>query len=270
MGDTEGVKVVRVVTDVTFATRSQSRVCVSVKEQGIYFPIIIANVNDSVTCGLGCVTDRSVCVINGTKVTPEPLCLCKCGYSGSTCSLGCPNRCSGNGVCDTNAGVCACFPDSNGSPIYTLDDCSKVNCPRNNDTGVTCSGRGSCVATSTSATCSCDNGYTGSACQTAPVRTDIKGSNTGGYAAGLTAQDQSVQDGEGSGFTQLAAAVQQAQAEEAAANATPTSESESDSGGDVPLEAIIGGVVGALVIFGGGAMLVYNWKSSKKVSKVGV
>merc|ERR1712146_82574 len=259
MGDTEGVKVVRVVTDVTFATRSQSRVCVSVKEQGIYFPIIIANVNDSVTCGLGCVTDRSVCVINGTKVTPEPLCLCKCGYSGSTCSLGCPNRCSGNGVCDTNAGVCACFPDSNGSPIYTLDDCSKVNCPRNNDTGVTCSGRGSCVATSTSATCTCDNGYTGSACQTAPVRTDIIGSNTGGYAAGLTAQDQSVKDEGSSSFTQLANTVQEVETEQAAAAAVnnPTSEPKSDSGDDVPLEAIIGG----------GVMLVYNWNSSKTVGQ---
>merc|ERR1711871_1502806 len=267
----EGIKVVRnVTTNVVFASKSMSRVCVSVKEEGIYFPILIADVPDSVNCGLGCISDRSVCVIDGTAASPSPRCLCKCGYSGTTCNIGCPNSCSGQGTCDTITGVCTCNTDSSGLPIYVLDDCSKINCPSNSESGVTCSGRGSCLATSTSATCSCDNGYTGSACQTAPVRTDIKGSNTGGYAAGLTAQDQSVQDGEGSSFTQLAAAVQQAQAEEAAANATPTSESESDSGGDVPLEAIIGGVVGALVIFGGGAMLVYNWKSSKKVSKVGV
>jgi len=132
---------------------------------------------------------------------------------------------------------------------FTLLTIALVNCPSNSETGVTCSCRGSCVAASTSATRSCDNGYKGSACQTAPVRTDIIGSNTEGYAAGLTTQDQSVQDGEGSSFTQLATAVRQAQAEEAAANATPTSESKSDSAGDVPQEVMIGGVVGTLALF---------------------
>merc|ERR1711916_151424 len=116
-----------------------SRVCVSVKEEGIYFPILIADVPDSVNCGLRC--------------------LCKCGYSGTTCNIGCPNSCSGQGTCDTITGVCTCNTDSSGLPIYVLDDCSKINCPSNSESGVTCSGRGSCLATSTSAVCECDSGY---------------------------------------------------------------------------------------------------------------
>merc|ERR1711998_60120 len=226
----EGVKVVRnVTTNVTFASKSFSRVCASVKEEGIYFPILIADVPDSVNCGLGCIADRSVCVINGTKTTPDAMCMCKCGYSGTTCELGCPNSCSGNGQCNINTGVCSCNTDLLGSPIYTLDDCSKINCPANPDTGVTCSARGSCQATSTAATCACDNGYTGSACQTAPGRV-INGFNTGGYAAGLSAADTAVQQQDA--FSSLAETVAEAEAEENEVSG-PSDSSDGGDGGDV-------------------------------------
>merc|ERR1711988_378175 len=93
------------------------------------------------------------------------------------------------------------------------DDCSKINCPANPDTGVTCSARGSCQATSTAATCACDNGYTGSACQTAPVRV-INGFNTGGYVAGLSAADTAVQQQDA--LSSLAETVAEAEAEKSA------------------------------------------------------
>jgi hypothetical protein len=259
----EGVKVVRhFTTNVTFASKSISRVCASVEEEGIYFPILIADVPDSVSCGLGCIADRSVCVINGTKTTPDAMCMCKkCGYSGTTCELGCPNSCSGNGQCNINTGVCSCNTDLLGSPIYTLDDCSKINCPANPDTGVTCSARGSCQATSTAATCACDNGYTGSACQTAPVRV-INGFNTGGYAAGLSAADTAVQQQDA--FSSLAETVAEAEAEENEASGS----SDSSDGGDggIPIEAVVGGVVGGLALLGIGAYfrLVQNRARNQK------
>jgi hypothetical protein len=189
---TVGGRVVRLVDNAVYQSRSLSRVCVSVTQVGTYFPIIVANVSNSVNCdSTGCVSGQSRCILN-KDASAE--CLCQCGFSGTTCNVGCPYSCNNQGTCANN--ICQCNTDSNGNPIYTLNDCSKINCPANNATGVTCSGQGSCSYdnTTNAAVCTCQNGYSGNDCSVVP-ETGTNGVNTGGYAGSLTSDDQDASSG---------------------------------------------------------------------------
>lgn len=94
----------------------------------------------------------------------------------------CPNGCSGHGTCQNSAGKkdqCACFTHlDNGALVamWTGADCSLRTCPKagawaasasaNNDhvsNVVECAARGKCDRSS--GECTCEEGYTGSACQ---------------------------------------------------------------------------------------------------------
>jgi hypothetical protein len=80
----------------------------------------------------------------------------------------CPNRCSRNGVCNSQA-ECEC------SLVFSGPDCSKRSCPKGvafsdyayetdkAHLSVECSGRGLC--NSKTGKCSCAIGFTGSACE---------------------------------------------------------------------------------------------------------
>ena len=86
--------------------------------------------------------------------------------SGPLSCLGCPNKCSRNGECNSQS-ICECFDGFSGG------DCSIRLCPSGHafsdmaeitDTAhknAVCSGRGTCV----SGTCRCDAGFTGTACE---------------------------------------------------------------------------------------------------------
>ena len=121
--------------------------------------------------------NRTIPVENNITIVPTDFALlvmravslmtaCAFLSSGPLPCLGCPNKCSKNGDCNS-LGMCEC---SNG---FTGGDCSIRTCPTGRafsdvaelaDTAhknVVCSGRGACVK----GNCVCDAGFTGTACE---------------------------------------------------------------------------------------------------------
>ena len=84
----------------------------------------------------------------------SPHCSCAKGYTGSDCSVGCPQLCTGNGVCSLNAtgvGACTCDYGFEGATCAQARQCAG-----------NCSGHGTCA----SGVCSCALGFSGADCQT--------------------------------------------------------------------------------------------------------
>ncbi|OQR92569.1 hypothetical protein ACHHYP_03513, partial [Achlya hypogyna] len=135
-----------------FGVISSDQVCVSITENGVYFPIRrAAAAYAAPSCPLQCGSAGGRCVFNATTNAAE--CVCKCGFSGTLCTSGCPNACSGNGDCYQN--TCYCRSG------YTGVDCSQVRCPTD-AAGQPCSNNGLCQA----GACVCNLNYQGVVCDT--------------------------------------------------------------------------------------------------------
>eukprot|EP00298_Acanthocystis_sp_HF-20_P013956 c20578_g1_i1.p1 GENE.c20578_g1_i1~~c20578_g1_i1.p1 ORF type:complete len:442 (+),score=190.93 c20578_g1_i1:28-1326(+) len=114
-------------------------------------------------CGESCDKVCGKCANNcsGHGICFGTECTCDIGFGGVDCSFveeiySCPNNCSGRGHCkQVNAtSTYKCFCED----CFSGADCSKTRtfCPGN------CSGQGVCQC---DGTCSCQNGYTGVACE---------------------------------------------------------------------------------------------------------
>ncbi|EGC33337.1 hypothetical protein DICPUDRAFT_154641 [Dictyostelium purpureum] len=103
------------------------------------------------TC-VGCPND---CSGHGICNESKGKCECNPNYINFDCSklyIPCPNDCSSHGQCDTNTGICKC--DDN----YIHDDCSELYIPCPND----CSSHGQC--NTNTGICKCDSNYINDDC----------------------------------------------------------------------------------------------------------
>lgn len=114
----------------------------------------------------------SECSNAGKCIRKSGICECNEGYYGDACEKKhCPNNCNNRGKCipiafnpydygnpmlKERGNVCRCFDP------YTGEDCSLVKCPKD-DKGRICSLKGKCDKTT--GECTCNVGYTGSACE---------------------------------------------------------------------------------------------------------
>ncbi|KAF0686063.1 Aste57867_22125 [Aphanomyces stellatus] len=140
-----------------FLSSSSDMLCfMATQNATAYFPIKRASTFNigTVACGAACGATTSVCAYNATLQATQ--CLCRCGYSGLTCTTGCLNGCSNQGTCGSN-NVCTCNTGFGG------DDCSQSTspaCPTGAFSAVPCAGNGVCNA----GTCSCNANFGGAAC----------------------------------------------------------------------------------------------------------
>ena len=99
------------------------------------------------------------CSGNGVCNSSNGTCSCNSGWTGSSCATpqtyACPNACSGNGICNTSNGTCSCNSGWTGSSCATPQTYA---CPN------ACSGNGNC--NSSNGMCTCNSGWTGSSCAT--------------------------------------------------------------------------------------------------------
>ena len=151
--------------DSLYSTKTASSLCLTFTEEGEYFPMIgVAEsiATSSSTCTSACVNGD--CVVDHTGAYQ---CVCHCGFSGSTCDVGCKNYCSSQGTCDSGSNTCTCATDSANQPMFINDDCSVLNCPLNPTDNTTCSLKGGCSLNnvSTAVVCTCSEGYSGDACE---------------------------------------------------------------------------------------------------------
>eukprot|EP00301_Raphidiophrys_heterophryoidea_P019017 c4003_g1_i1.p1 GENE.c4003_g1_i1~~c4003_g1_i1.p1 ORF type:complete len:446 (+),score=111.23 c4003_g1_i1:59-1339(+) len=116
-----------------------------------------------------CPTELNDCNGHGDCAPADPLnadslwsCACDVGYCGGACDIvcgGCPQNCSGHGLCNNAACVC---DDGFGG-----DDCSRVvevsGCPNY------CSGHGLCLWAGGKYQCSCRDCYSGVSCSESAV-----------------------------------------------------------------------------------------------------
>ncbi|CAK4133280.1 unnamed protein product [Aphanomyces euteiches] len=138
----------------SFATLNSKQMCFDATQSGIYFPIYRLNLTQTavnqLTCSQSCVTANSICVASATSSSTS--CVCNCGFSGATCSVGCVNNCNSKGLCNNN--VCVC------NKGWTGVDCSEYDCPTGSN-GKRCSGNGACLS---NATCACNANYKSADC----------------------------------------------------------------------------------------------------------
>ncbi|KAF0698167.1 hypothetical protein As57867_011166, partial [Aphanomyces stellatus] len=138
----------------SFSVLNAGQMCFAVTQPGIYFPVarLTATQTDinALTCAQSC-QNGAACVKSAATGTTS--CVCKCGYSGATCAIGCLNSCSGKGTCGAD-NTCAC------NHGFTGRDCSQYDCPIGTDSMV-CSGNGRCLE---NATCACRPGFQGANC----------------------------------------------------------------------------------------------------------
>ncbi|KAH9120089.1 hypothetical protein AeMF1_007564 [Aphanomyces euteiches] len=105
----------------SFLPSTSDQLCFAPTQNGTYFPIQRASAAAATTssCSPVCATNSSICVYNMTAQSAQ--CLCRCGFTGSTCVASCLNQCSYQGMCSNN--VCTC------NSGYTGDDCSILVTP---------------------------------------------------------------------------------------------------------------------------------------------
>lgn len=123
-----------------------------------------------------------------TRATSPDCSLCNPGFYGAGCSqLNCSflSDCSGNGQCFESNGALTCSCNSG----YIGATCSAFACP--GSPALPCSGHGTCLARSLSATsaiepyCQCDAMWTGTACQS-PSCVSSNGAVCGGHGTCVT------------------------------------------------------------------------------------
>ncbi|CAK4360720.1 unnamed protein product [Aphanomyces euteiches] len=84
----------------SFLPSTSDQLCFAPTQNGTYFPIQRASAAAATTtaaCSPACATNSSICVYNMTAQSAQ--CLCRCGFSGSTCATTCLNQCSYQGRC---------------------------------------------------------------------------------------------------------------------------------------------------------------------------
>jgi hypothetical protein len=160
---------------IAYVERTKSQVCVEVNQSGVFFPIL--RVPDSLldstaNCASPCA--EGTCVLNSTGTAA---CLCKCGFSGTTCSSGCRDSCNDRGTCNAVTNVCSCTPGAS-KPLYTGDACQRTNCPVDANNNL-CSNNGACVIDRNDAQCNCTAGFNGTACESPIVEETRTGDDEG-------------------------------------------------------------------------------------------
>ncbi|GBG30306.1 Neurogenic locus notch-like protein 2 [Hondaea fermentalgiana] len=176
--------------DDVYIERKASQVCIETVNSGIYYPIArVADslVSSTLTCTGGC--ENGVCALASDETTE---CVCACGFSGSSCDMGCPSYCHDNGVCDDASNTCTCTQGSS-APLYIGAACGRKNCPLN-ENGVSCSGNGYCSVDTGDAVCTCDSGWMGDDCGTR------SGGNSTGSDIGYGELEASSDDSDSFGF----------------------------------------------------------------------
>jgi hypothetical protein len=109
--------------------------------------------------------------------TGSAACLCKCGFSGATCSSGYRDNCNDRGTCSASTNHCTCTPGAT-TALYTGDACQRTNCPVDANNNL-CSNRGACVILRNDAQCNCTAGFNGTACDNTIVEETRTGQHAG-------------------------------------------------------------------------------------------
>jgi hypothetical protein len=160
---------------IAYVVRSKAQVCIEVNQSGVFFPILSvpdALLNSAAKCASPCA--HGTCVLNSTGTAA---CLCKCGFSGATCSSGCRDNCNGRGTCNAVTNKCACSPGAS-KVLYAGDACQRTNCPVDANNNL-CSQNGECVIVRGDAQCNCAAGFNGTACESRIVEETSNGKDAG-------------------------------------------------------------------------------------------
>ncbi|RHY30136.1 hypothetical protein DYB32_004579 [Aphanomyces invadans] len=127
----------------SFVSLNAQSMCFLAKQNGIYFPItrlaLASTALNAITCANSCKAENSICVYSG--VTNTTSCMCNCGYSGETCDIGCINQCSSQGTCTNN--VCTCQKGFTGADCSEYD-CPVANGKKCSGNGV-CNSNATCT-----------------------------------------------------------------------------------------------------------------------------